>query len=125
MRTNSVGVFPEHRHTWSKLQAIPPSAIDWSILCPGVMQPLSKTTYPLAANSSAENLQASSGSPPDWSPRLLCIPFIGGYLNIMSQASTYGTALEDNVDFIAKDLLDGNQSKWIGQKVGVKQRRSS
>ena len=124
MWTNSVGVFPEHRYTWSKLQAIPPSAINWSILCPGVMKPLSKTSYPLAANASAENLQASSGSPPDWSLSFLCIPFIGRYLNIMSQASTYGTTLEDNADFIAKDLLDGNQSKWIGQKVGVKQRSS-
>lgn len=116
-------LFPEHCQTWDKLQALPKSTINWSILCPGVMHPLSKISYPLDTNASADNLQAACDVPPKWSPKLLCIPLVGGYLNIMAQASAYGTSLEDNADFIAKDLLDGHQSKWIGEKVGVRQRK--
>jgi hypothetical protein len=89
------------------------------------MHALSRATYPLATDASAENLQVASNVPPNWSLKFLCIPVLGGYLNIMNQASAYGTSLEDNADFIAKDLLDGHQSKLIGEKVGVKQRRHS
>lgn len=87
------------------------------------MHALDKTTYPLAPEASAENLLVASGIPPDWSLKLLCTPAIGGYLNIMSQASAYGTALEDNADFIAKDLLAENESEWLWQRVGVKQNK--
>ncbi|KAJ5713245.1 uncharacterized protein N7483_010426 [Penicillium malachiteum] len=116
-------IFPEHRQTWNKLRSLPPTAMEWSILCPGFMHPLSQTTYPLASNATADNIDASASTPPDWSLKLMCVPLMGGYLNIMSQASAYGTTLEDNADFIAKDLLDGRESAWIFQKVGVKERR--
>lgn len=86
------------------------------------MNPLSETTYPFPAEGSADNIVASAGVPPDWSLKFLRIPLIGVYLNILSQASGYTTLLEDNADLIAKDLLDGHDSKWIHQKVGIKQR---
>ncbi|KAJ5916933.1 hypothetical protein N7504_000948 [Penicillium tannophilum] len=116
-------MFPQHRHTWAKLQALPPSGIRWSVLCPGVMYPMSETTYPLPNEASANNLTVASTSPPEWSSKLLGTPLIGGYLNVLSQASSYKTALEDNADFIAQDLLEGAESPWIYQKVGTKNKR--
>ncbi|KAJ5311061.1 hypothetical protein N7476_006921 [Penicillium atrosanguineum] len=118
-----VWIFPTHRFTWNRLRSLPPSAIAWSILCPNYMNPLSETTYPFPAEASADNLVASASVPPDWSLKFLRIPLIGVYLNILSQASGYATLLEDNADLVAKDLLDGHDSKWIHQKVGTKQRQ--
>ncbi|KAJ5577739.1 uncharacterized protein N7459_006703 [Penicillium hispanicum] len=115
-------MFPEHRWTWRKLRALPRGSLAWSILCPGFMHPLSEDTYPLAAGASADNLAAMVSVPPDWSLKFQGIPLLGGYLNVISQASAYGTALEDNADFIAKDLLDGHDSQWVHQKIGVKER---
>lgn len=87
------------------------------------MHGLSSVTYPLDHRASAENLLITSNVAPEWSSRFLCIPLIGGYLNIMSQASWYGTALEDNADLIARDLLQGLDSVWAYQRVGVKEKR--
>ncbi|KAJ9148543.1 hypothetical protein NKR23_g4968 [Pleurostoma richardsiae] len=115
-------LFPEHRITWAKLNALPRSKLIWSILCPGVMQPRSKTTYPFDTSASEENLLAAAGIAPEWSAAFLCTPLVGGYLNIMAQAAAYGTTLEDNADFIAKDLEQGEDSAWIFQKVGVKEK---
>lgn len=120
---SSLRVFPEHRQTWSKLRALPPSTIEWSILCPGVMLPLSKITYPLANEASAKNISASASVPPQWSSQFFCVPLVGGYLNIMSQALAYTTALENNADFIAEDLLEGKDSQWIYQKVGTREKK--
>ncbi|KAJ5645287.1 hypothetical protein N7507_011298 [Penicillium longicatenatum] len=113
-------MFPQHQHTWAKLQALPPSGIQWSVLCPGQMYPMSAMTYPVPNEASAENLSVASTSPPEWSSKLLGIPLIGGYLNILSQASSYKTALEEDADFIAQDLLEGAESPWMFQKVGTK-----
>lgn len=87
------------------------------------MYPMSETTCPLPNEASANNLTVASTSPPEWSPKLLGTPLIGGYLNVLSQASSYKTALEDNADFIAQDLLEGAESPWIYQKVGTKSKR--
>ncbi|KFZ19163.1 hypothetical protein V502_03798 [Pseudogymnoascus sp. VKM F-4520 (FW-2644)] len=116
-------IFPEHRATWTKLTGVPRSKLNWSILCPGIMHELSSVTYPLDHHASAENLLIASNVAPEWSSRLLCVPLIGGYLNIMTQASSFGTALEDNADLIARDLLQGLDSVWAYQKVGVKEKR--
>ncbi|KAJ5267198.1 hypothetical protein N7478_010006 [Penicillium angulare] len=70
--------------------------------------------------ASAGNLQTTAYVPPGWSVKLLDIPMLGGYLNAISQAAAYGSALEDNADFISKDLSVGDGSKWICRKVGVK-----
>ncbi|KAJ5928471.1 hypothetical protein N7466_007427 [Penicillium verhagenii] len=116
-------MFPQHSHTWATLQALPPSGIQWSVLCPGFMHPRSETTYPLPNEASANNLSVAGTSPPEWSSKLLRTPLIGGYLNVLSQASSYKTTLEDNADFIAQDLLDGAGSPWIYQKVGTKEKK--
>jgi hypothetical protein len=42
------------------------------------------------------------------------------YLNIMSQAGSYYTPLEDCTDFIAADLEKGRKSEFVGYRVGVK-----
>ncbi|KAH8594580.1 hypothetical protein B0O99DRAFT_545703 [Bisporella sp. PMI_857] len=113
-------IYPEHRETWAKVTGVPQSRLVWSILCPGIMHSLSSVTYPLDHRASAENLLATRNVAPQWSSRFLCAPLIGGYLNIMSQASSYGTALEDNADLIARDLEQGLDSVWAYQKVGTK-----
>jgi hypothetical protein len=87
------------------------------------MHSLSSITYPLSESASAENLLVASNIPPEWSQRFLRVPLIGGYLNIISQVSSYGTALEDNADLIASDLLAGLDSMWAYEKIGVKERR--
>jgi hypothetical protein len=87
------------------------------------MKPLSPVPYPLADTASAENLLISARVPPEWSLKFLGVPVIGGYLNILSQALGYVTTLEDNADFIAGDLLEGADSPWVYQKVGVKERK--
>lgn len=119
----SIYVFPEHSLTWAKVQAVPRETVAWSVLCPGVMKPRSPVTYPLADGSSEENLLISARVLPEYSLRFLSVPLIGGYLNILSQAMSYGpTMLEDNADIIASDLLKGMDSPWVYQKVGTKVR---
>jgi hypothetical protein len=87
------------------------------------MKPRSPVTYPLADGSSEENLLISARVLPEYSLRFLSVPLIGGYLNILSQAMSYGpTTLEDNADIIASDLLKGMDSPWVYQKVGAKVR---
>ncbi|KAJ5355383.1 uncharacterized protein N7496_012595 [Penicillium cataractarum] len=115
-------MFKEHASTWAKLRALPPSAIAWSILCPGMMVPLTKNKDSTLPESSTENISAEKTVAPEWSAKFLRIPFIGPYLNIMSQISAYTTSYEDNADFIARDLCMGIDSEWVLQKVGVKRR---
>lgn len=118
-------LFPEHRLTLSKLQALPRKAVNWSILCPGVMHALGEPSYPLVATSSVDNLAVSASVLPDWSQKFLCMPVIGGYMNVFSQAMAYQTSFEDNADLIATDLLQGANSQWIHQKVGTKEKRKA
>ncbi|KAJ5102688.1 hypothetical protein N7532_003217 [Penicillium argentinense] len=115
-----VRMFPEHRSTWAKLKALPPSSMEWSILCPSMMTPRSKDSYPLASGSSSKNIVVSAGAPPQWSPRFFSMPLVGGWLNVISQIGAFNTTLEDNADFIAQDLSDGNNSEWIYQRVGTR-----
>jgi len=50
------------------------------------------------------------------------VPLIGNYLNIMAQAQSYFSALENCVDFMAADLEKGLQSEWVGKRVGAKEK---
>ncbi|KAJ5457521.1 hypothetical protein N7475_008909 [Penicillium sp. IBT 31633x] len=118
-------MFPEHRLTLSKLQALPREALNWSILCPGVMYPLGEPSYPPISTSSVDNLAASASVLPDWSQKYLSLPVIGGYLNVFSQVTAYRTALEDNADLIASDLLQGTNGQWLHQKVGTKEKQKA
>lgn len=116
-------VLTEHRGTLTKLQALPRESVLWSLFCPSLMQPLAHPTYPVIQTASVDNLLISASVPPQWSQKYLAVPIIGGYLNVFSQATGYTTALEDNADFIASDLLQGTESPWIYQKVGTKEKQ--
>ncbi|KAJ5757143.1 uncharacterized protein N7511_007325 [Penicillium nucicola] len=124
MLVDYIHVFPEHILTWEKVQAVPREFVAWSVLGAGIMKPSSAITYPVPEASSVENLLISARVPPEYSLRFLGVPLIGGYLNLLSQVLNYGpTTLEDNADLIAYDLLEGMDSPWIFQKVGVKERK--
>ncbi|PWY69606.1 hypothetical protein BO94DRAFT_477772, partial [Aspergillus sclerotioniger CBS 115572] len=44
---NSMHIFPSHQQTIAKLNALPKSSLNWSLLCPGVMYPASEEVmYP-------------------------------------------------------------------------------
>ncbi|PYI02394.1 hypothetical protein BO78DRAFT_400590 [Aspergillus sclerotiicarbonarius CBS 121057] len=116
MIADYIPMFLEHATTWKKLQELPPSAIAWSILCPGLMRPA-------VGESLVYKLSGESTSPPGWSTKFLRIPVLGPYMNIMSQISSYATSFEMNADFIATDLEKGRDSEWLLHKVGVKQIR--
>ncbi|PYI09366.1 hypothetical protein BO78DRAFT_308245 [Aspergillus sclerotiicarbonarius CBS 121057] len=121
MGVDYMRMFPEHRHTISQLESLPKSSVNWSLLCPGMMHALGEVTYPTVAGD-ADHLVAAAGVPPDWGTRFLCVPLIGGYLNVFSQVGAYATALEDNADFIARDLVKGEESEWLWKRVGTKRR---
>jgi hypothetical protein len=87
------------------------------------MHSLSSVTYPLGDRASAEHLLVAPNVPPEWSSRFLRVPLIGGYLNIISQVSSYGTTLEDNAYLISSDFLQGLESAWAYEKIGVKEKR--
>jgi hypothetical protein len=64
-------------------------------------------------------LVAAAGVPPRWNDSWIRhIPFIGKFILTGINASRYGTTLEQNADFIARDLGNG-KSEWVGQAVGV------
>jgi hypothetical protein len=88
------------------------------------MRPLTDTpTFPPDPRISADNILVTARTPPEWSAKFYSVPIIGGYLNVFSQAGSYTTTLEDNADFIAKDLERGTASEWIYKKVGVREKK--
>ena len=78
--------------------------------------------FPQPADVSGGNLVAKADSPPAWKNSFRGWPLIGIYLNILSQAQSYYTTLEDSVDFMAADLEKGLKSEWIGKRVGAKEK---
>ena len=112
-------LFREHVSTWKKLSALPSAAISWSILCPGLMKPAEQMIS--TTESSTDNILVSASFPPEWTAQYLSIPLIGGYLNILSQISSYTTSYEDNAEFITDDLSSG-ESNWVLQRVGLKRK---
>lgn len=88
------------------------------MLCPNWMIPESPNVS-LPGTSPKETLAASAGTPPQWQDSWMRhIPLIGKTIVSGMNASRYKTTLEQNADFIASDLGDGN-SEWKGQAVGV------
>lgn len=78
--------------------------------------------FPPPADASASNLVAQADAPPAWVEKYRTVPLIGNHLNILAQAQSYFSALENCVDFIATDLEKGLGSEWIGKRVGVKEK---
>jgi hypothetical protein len=71
------------------------------------------------ATSKHGTLIASAGSPPGWRDSWMrYIPLIGKIIVAGTNMPRYSTTLEQNADFIAADLEDGN-SRWSGSAVGI------
>lgn len=112
----------QHQGTLKALEAVPVSALRWSLLCVAMMRPASSTTERLDRPRNHQ-LLISASSPPAWEDHWVRnIPVIGLYLNLIIAISTYTTELEDVADFLAEDLESGSL-EWVGAKVGMKQRR--
>lgn len=88
------------------------------MLCPNWMIP----EYPdvqLPGIAPRDTLVAEAGTPPQWNDSWMRhIPFIGKTIISGINASRYKTTLEQNAEFIASDLGNG-ESVWKGQAVGV------
>ena len=71
----------------------------------------------------SEALVASAGTPPRWQDSWLKhIPLIGRTIVSGMNAGRYKTTLEQNAEFIARDLEvgeGGGESEWVGEAVGV------
>ncbi len=66
------------------------------------------------------SLEAAADYPPSWESTLFGLPLVGAHLNVVAQVQRYFSPLEDCVDFIAGDLNEGLDSKWVGRRVGVR-----
>jgi hypothetical protein len=118
LRTCSLPVYLEHRQNIKLLRDLAPDALDWSVLCPATMVPESSTIGVLA-ESSHGRLQANAGTLPLWKDYWMRhIPLIGRTLVCAMNFSRYETTLEQNADFIARDL-ESYESRWSGATVGV------
>lgn len=118
LTSHSIPIFLEHRQNLQLLKELPPNTVDWSMLCPQVMTPESPHVS-LPGTSPKEKLIASAGTPPRWNDSWVRhIPFIGKIIVIGMNSSRYETTLEQNADFIARDLSDAD-SEWKGKAVGV------
>lgn len=88
------------------------------MLCPNNMTPESSdivvSTKPLHTN-----LIAKAESPPSWQDSLIkFVPFIGKTILCAMNAGHYVTTLEQNADFIARDLKE-SKSQWSRMTDGV------
>lgn len=58
--------------------------------------------------------------PPLWNENWVRrVPFVGGYVGVMSAFINHTTTLEENADFLAEDLKSGSL-EWNLRRVGVK-----
>jgi hypothetical protein len=114
----SFPIFLEHRTNLQLLQSLPSNAVNWSMLCPNWMVP-ETSEISLPGTTPYEVLVASAGTPPRWQDSWLRhVPLIGKTLVSAMNATRYQTTLEQNAEFIAKDL-EGGEGEWVGQAVGI------
>jgi len=118
LRDCSVPIYLEHRQNFKLLKSLPPNTVDWSMLCPLTMTPeYSDIVVPTRALHG--KLIGGAETPPLWKESWLRhIPLIGRTLSVASNASRYNTTLEQNADFIARDL-ETRESQWSGTRVGI------
>lgn len=120
---SSVPIFPSHRRNYHLIKSQPADILAWSLFCASDISPKYDTPqFPPPADASASNLVAKADAPPAWLGKYRRVPLIGNYLNVMTQAQSYYSVLENCVDFIAADLEEGLKSEWIGKRVGVKEK---
>ncbi|KAF2829209.1 NAD(P)-binding protein [Ophiobolus disseminans] len=113
-----VPIYLEHRQNIKLLKALPPNAIDWSMLCPGTMTPES-SDITVPTESSHARLVTNAETPPAWRDSWMkYVPLIGKTLVSAMNAMRYETTLEQNADFIARDL-ESYESRWSEKTVGM------
>jgi hypothetical protein len=113
-------VYLTHRQNLALLKSLPPGSVDWSLLCPTDLVPKSADFSVPTKTSQRGKLIANTTTPPLWESSWLShIPLIGKTIVIGMNFSRYETTLEQNAEFIAEDLEDGHQSRFIGSTVGV------
>lgn len=118
-----IPLFPSHRRNYQLIKQHPADKLAWSLFCASDMSPKNDPPqYPPFAEDYASNLVAKADAPPAWTEKYRRVPLIGNYLNVMAQAQSYFSVLENCVDFIAADLEKGLESEWIGKRVGVKEK---
>lgn len=111
-------MFTEHLHSLAQLQAQSSEHLQWSLFCPSVMLPASKTIEPLDTPH-GNPLLTTKDEPPSFQDFYISwIPFLGPLITTMGNASRYNTKLEDCADFIAADLRSG-ENTFVGHRVGV------
>jgi len=89
------------------------------MLCPNWMVPEHTEIALSGKTTRSEVLVASAGTPPRWQDFWFKhIPLIGKTLVSAMNASRYQTTLEQNAEFIASNLENGD-GEWEGQAVGV------
>lgn len=111
-------MFTEHALTYALLSTKPAENLEWSMLCPSVMEAAEPSAALLAAPR-GNSLSAAADMPPNWQDSYFgFIPFLGPMICTMGNFMRYNTKLEDCADFIAADLETGDR-KFVGHRVGV------
>ena len=112
-----------HRQTEEVLQNVPKSELEWSLLCVALMRPESERVE-LLSQSRQHGLAVEARKPPEWQDsRLRCVPLLGLCLNIFVNVWSYTTKLEDVADLLAEDFEKASESPFVGELVGMKERR--
>lgn len=120
---SSIPLYPSHKPNYQLIKSHPADILAWSLFCANDISPKYDTPqFPPSADVSASNLVAKADAPPAWVEKYRTVPLIGNYLNIMAQAQSYYSVLENCVDFMAADLEKGLESEWIGKRVAVKEK---
>ena len=120
---------PEHRLSWTTLQSIPISSLEWSTLCPSMMlQRSQEITYPPITTHNGNEIVLGSTYPPlfELGNKGEIPPMMKARLpdNEMGREIAAlvvgGTAyMEDIADRLAEEL-DNPTGDFIGKKVGLK-----
>ena len=111
-------IFTEHNLTYIYLSGLPEKNLQWSLLCPSQIIPVSKTVTLLDAPR-GNSLKASVDVPTDFQNSYFHnIPYLGPFISIIGNAFKYVTTLEDCADFIAADL-EKKDTSFVGHRVSV------
>lgn len=88
------------------------------MLCPATMKPESPHLS-IPSKPSSGPLVGSAGTPPRWQHSWVRhVPLVGKTFEAAMNAGRYETTLEQNAEFLARDLEEA-ESLWVGTAVGV------
>ncbi|KAF2674345.1 NAD(P)-binding protein [Microthyrium microscopicum] len=118
MLSKYIPIYLEHRQNLQLLKSLPPDTVDWSMLCPATMVPES-SNFDVPTRNLHGELVAGAETLPAWQDSWVKhIPLMGRPILSAMNAGRYTTTLEQNAEFIAKDL-ESHASQWMGMTVGV------